>query len=85
LDPLELADTGAQGTAGLLQAARSGDVAIANAPGSGLVESPIFRTFLPLLAEAVLGERLAMPSVATWWCGEPEACEFVLKRLDELS
>jgi uncharacterized circularly permuted ATP-grasp superfamily protein/uncharacterized alpha-E superfamily protein len=84
LDPLEFSDTGAHGTAGLLQAARSGNLAIANAAGSGLVESPIFRTFLPRLAEALLGERLAMPSVATWWCGEPDACEFVLKRLDEL-
>jgi uncharacterized circularly permuted ATP-grasp superfamily protein/uncharacterized alpha-E superfamily protein len=84
LDPLEVADGGSLGTAGLLQAARSGSVAIANAPGSGLVESPIFRTFLPRLAEVLLGEPLAMPSVATWWCGDPEVREYVLERLDDL-
>ena len=53
LDPLEIADSGSQGTAGLLQAMRSGNVAIANSPGSGLVESPIFRAFLPRLAEVI--------------------------------
>jgi uncharacterized circularly permuted ATP-grasp superfamily protein/uncharacterized alpha-E superfamily protein len=84
LDPLEVTEAGAQGTAGLLQAARSGNVTIANSPGSGLVESPIFRSFLPRLAEAILGEPLQMPGVATWWCGDPDVLGYVLERLDEL-
>jgi uncharacterized alpha-E superfamily protein len=84
LDPLEIADAGSQGIAGLLQSARSGNVTIANSPGSGLVESPIFRAFLPQLAKALLSEPLQMPGVATWWCGNPGALEFVLKRLDDL-
>ncbi|HEX4414690.1 MAG TPA: circularly permuted type 2 ATP-grasp protein [Lacipirellulaceae bacterium] len=84
LDPLELADAGNDGTAGLLQAMRSGNVTIANTPGSGLVESPIFRAFMPRLAEKILGEPLSMPGVATWWCGEQEDCSYVLERLDEL-
>ncbi len=84
LDPLEIVDAGSHGVAGLLQAARSNNVAIANAPGSGLVESPIFRTFLPRMAQTLLGEPLVMPSVATWWCGEPAVLEYVLKRLDKL-
>jgi uncharacterized circularly permuted ATP-grasp superfamily protein/uncharacterized alpha-E superfamily protein len=84
LDPLEIADVGAQGTAGLLQTARSGNVLIANSPGSGLVESPIFRTFLPRLAEVLLGEELRLPAVATWWCGDPQVLTYVLERLDEL-
>src|SRR4051812_8644378 len=84
LDPLEVGDTGAQGTAGLLQVARTGNVAIANSPGTGLIESPIFRSFLPRFAEALLGEPLRMPGVATWWCGEPKVLDYVLERLDEL-
>ncbi|MEX0643184.1 MAG: circularly permuted type 2 ATP-grasp protein [Pirellulales bacterium] len=85
LDPLEIADAGSRGTAGLLQAARSGNVAIANSPGSGLVESPIFRAFLPRLAQHLLGESLAMPGVATWWCGEAAVLQYVLDRLEELT
>src|SRR4051812_17611677 len=84
LDPLEVGDTGAQGTAGLLQVARTGNVAIANSPGTGLIESPIFRSFLPRFAQALLGEPLRMPGVATWWCGEPKVLDYVLERLDEL-
>jgi uncharacterized circularly permuted ATP-grasp superfamily protein/uncharacterized alpha-E superfamily protein len=84
LDPLEITDAGSLGTAGLLQAARSGNVVIANSPGSGLVESPIFRSFIPKLAEVLLGESLRMPGVATWWCGEPTVFEYVFERLDEL-
>src|SRR4051812_46360895 len=84
LDPLEISDAGSLGTAGLLQAARSGNVVIANSPGSGLVESPIFRAFIPKLAEVLLGESLRMPGVATWWCGEPNVLDYVLERLDEL-
>ena len=40
--------------------------------------------FLPKLCEHLLGETLLMPSVATWWCGEPAALEDVISRLDRL-
>jgi uncharacterized circularly permuted ATP-grasp superfamily protein/uncharacterized alpha-E superfamily protein len=84
LDPLEISDSGSQGTAGLLQAMRSGNVAVANSPGTGVVESPIFRAFLPRLAEVILGEPLILPGVASWWCGDPTVCSYVLTRLDDL-
>src|SRR5262249_13492680 len=84
LDPLEVTDSGAPGVAGLLQVARTGNLAIANSPGTGLVESPIFRSFLPRFAEFFLKEPLRMPGVATWWCGEPKVLDYVLERLDEL-
>ena len=60
-----------------MQAVRAGNVAVANSPGSGLVESPVFMAFLPRLAEALLGEPLAMPGVATWWCGDAESRRYV--------
>ena len=85
IDPLEVGDSSWQGIAGLMQAARSGNVALANSPGTGLVESPIFRAFMPRLAESLLGEPLSLPSVATWWCGERKVFEYVLDRLDDLN
>lgn len=84
LDPLELSNDVA-GIAGLMQAARDGHVAIANAMGSGLVESPIMMAFLPQLCQHFLGRELKMPGVATWWCGNPEHKDYVLSRLDELN
>jgi uncharacterized circularly permuted ATP-grasp superfamily protein/uncharacterized alpha-E superfamily protein len=83
-DSLELDDHGQMGSAGLLQAVRSGSVAVVNAMGSGLVESPVFMAFLPSLCERVLGEPLLLPGVATWWCGQPDSCEYVLGRIESL-
>ncbi len=83
-DPLELRGDSALGVSGLLQVARAGRVLIANAPGSGLVESGAIAAFLPRVCERLLGEPLAMPAVASWWCGEPSALEYVIAHLDEL-
>ena len=49
------------------------NVAIVNAPGSGLVESPIFMAFLPRVCQALMQTDLLMPGVATWWGGDPES------------
>lgn len=83
-DPLELRGDSALGVPGLLQVARAGRVLIANAPGSGLVEAGALASFLPRICERLLGEPLAMPAVASWWCGEPPALEYVIAHLDEL-
>ena len=83
-DPLELRGESSLGVPGLVDAARAGRVLLANALGSGVLESAGLLAFLPALAERLLGEELAMPAVATWWCGEPPALEYVLEHLDEL-
>ena len=72
-DPLELRSDSALGIAGLVDAVRGRNVLVANALGSNLLESCALLGFLPRLCEKLLGEPLAMPSVATWWCGEPAA------------
>lgn len=72
------------GVAGLIAAARAGNVLIANALGSGVLESPALLGFLPAICEKLLSEPLALPSVATWWCGEAPALEHVIEHLPEL-
>jgi uncharacterized circularly permuted ATP-grasp superfamily protein/uncharacterized alpha-E superfamily protein len=83
-DPLELRGDSLLGVPGLTHAVRSGNVAIANALGSGLVESSAFMPFLPGLSQLLLGEPLRMPSVATWWCGQQGPLQFVLDHLQDL-
>jgi uncharacterized circularly permuted ATP-grasp superfamily protein/uncharacterized alpha-E superfamily protein len=83
-DPLELRTESVLGVPGLVQAARAGHVTIANALGSGLVESPAFLTFLPALCRHLLNEDLLLPSVPTWWCGEAEGLRYVTSHLDRL-
>lgn len=82
-DPLELCSS-MLGVAGLTQAARRGNVLVANSLGSSLLESGALLGFLPALSRRLLGEPLKMPSVATWWCGEPAALEAVIGKLDRL-
>ena len=81
-DPLELRNDSMLGVPGLLEALRAGHVAVANALGSGLLQSPAFPAFLPGLCRHLLGEELKLPSVATWWCGQKSAERHVLERLD---
>jgi uncharacterized circularly permuted ATP-grasp superfamily protein/uncharacterized alpha-E superfamily protein len=83
-DPLELRSDSYLGVPGLVEAVRAGNVAVANALGSGLLETSAFIPFLPGLSRRLLGERLALPSVATWWCGQPGALGYVRKNLDFL-
>ena len=83
-DPLELKANSTLGVAGLTLAAQLGNVLIANSLGSSLLESGALLGYLPQLCQRFLGQDLALPSVATWWCGEPAALDSVLNRLDEL-
>jgi uncharacterized circularly permuted ATP-grasp superfamily protein/uncharacterized alpha-E superfamily protein len=83
-DPLELRGDSLLGTAGLVQAVRAGNVAIANPLGSGMLETPALMPYLPPLCRYLLGEELKMPSVPAWWCGDRAGLDKVLAHLAEL-
>ena len=82
-DPLELRPDSALGVPGLLQAARAGTVVMANALGSGFLESPAIAGFLPAIAQRLLGQRLSLPALPTWWCGEAAAWQDVRGHLPD--
>jgi uncharacterized alpha-E superfamily protein len=83
-DPAALRTDSTLGVAGLISAARAGNVVIANALGCGVLESPALAGFLPAVCQTLLGESLALPSVATWWCGETPALEHAIEHLPDL-
>ncbi|MBG7004640.1 circularly permuted type 2 ATP-grasp protein [Pseudomonas aeruginosa] len=83
-DPLELRNDSALGIPGLLEAVRQGRVLMANALGSGVLESPGLLGFLPAASRRLLGEELSLPSVATRWCGEPQALDAISAELPGL-
>jgi len=83
-DPLELRRDSFLGVPGLVQAVRAGNVALANPLGSGLIESPALLAYLPGVCRYLLGEELKLPSVATWWCGDPGALNHVLANLPQM-
>jgi uncharacterized circularly permuted ATP-grasp superfamily protein/uncharacterized alpha-E superfamily protein len=83
-DPLELREDSFLGVPGLVQAVRAGNLVIANALGSGILEHPALSAFLPSLCRELLGEDLQIPDIPTWWCGDPDSLVQVLDRLDQL-
>ncbi len=72
-DPLELRPDSALGVPGLVQVLRARNLVLANALGSGFLESSAVQGFLPAISKALLGEELQLPSLPTWWCGEAAA------------
>lgn len=84
IDPLELGGGEPHGVPGLLRVLREGKVVIANIPGSGLIESPIFMPFLSDLCKHCLSEELKLESINTWWCGDPKQWAYVRDHFNEL-
>lgn len=83
-DPLSLRADSSLGVPGLVEAVRAGTVTVANALGSGLVETPALMAFLPQLCRRLLGEELTLASVPTWWCGTPDGLAHVEANLERL-
>ena len=84
MDALELRGGSRLGVTGLLECVRQGTVSVVNTIGSGVLENPALLPFLPDLCERLLGEPLRLPSVDTWWCGDPAGLSHVLTHLDGL-
>src|SRR4051812_31919627 len=81
-DPLELRGDSYLGVPGLVEAVVTGHVRVANALGSGVIETAAIMPFLPGLTRHLLGEPLRLPSVATWWCGQDYALNWVLDHIE---
>ncbi|MFM2093907.1 MAG: hypothetical protein RIS70_1031, partial [Planctomycetota bacterium] len=83
-DPLELRGDSQMGVPGLLHAARTNHVMVANTLGSGFLESPALMAYLPRICRELFGEDLRLPSVDTWWCGDPASLAYVREHFEEL-
>jgi len=83
-DPLELREESVLGVPALLQAVRVGNLSVANALGSGVLEHPGLMAYLPGLCQALMGEELLLADIPTWWCAAPGGLERALDELDAL-
>lgn len=81
IDPLEFWTHGGSGVPGLTEAWRSGNVALANAPGSGFAGTLALMPFLRGVCRKWLGEDLKLPFVETWWLGQAKIRQQVLGEL----
>ena len=83
-DPLELRGDSTLGIPGLVQAIRSGNVALANPLGTGLLEMPAINAFLPALCRHFMNEDLLLPTVKTYWCGKKKWLDHVVANLPRM-
>jgi uncharacterized circularly permuted ATP-grasp superfamily protein len=84
LDPLVFRPDSVLGVAGLMSAYQAGNVAIANAPGTGVADDKAIYSYMPEIVRFYMGEDALLENVPTWRCREPEAAAYVLDHLAEL-
>jgi uncharacterized circularly permuted ATP-grasp superfamily protein len=84
LDPVQFRPDSVLGIAGLLNAARAGNVVIANAVGNGVGDDKLVYTYLPDILKYYLGETPLLPNVDTLRCWLPDEREQALDRVSEL-
>ncbi|MFT5640374.1 MAG: putative circularly permuted ATP-grasp superfamily protein [Cyclobacteriaceae bacterium] len=83
-DPMEFRSDSQLGVVGLMESVRQGKVQVINPLGSRVLENPGLLAFLPKLSRHILGEELILPSIATWWCGQPKEMNYVLNNIEHL-
>lgn len=84
LDPGVFRPDSMLGVPGLMEAYRSGRVAMANAPGTGIADDKVVYAYVPEIIRYYAGEDPILPNVPTWVCWEEDQREHVLAHLDEL-
>ncbi len=84
LDPLTFRPDSVLGVPGLFSAYRAGNVALANAVGTGIADDKAVYSYMPEIIRFYLGEAPVLQNVPTWRCREPEALSYVRDHLDEL-
>ncbi|HEX3922982.1 MAG TPA: circularly permuted type 2 ATP-grasp protein, partial [Streptosporangiaceae bacterium] len=84
LDPLQFRPDSVIGCPGLLNAARAGQVTIANAVGNGVADDKLLYTYVPDLIRYYLGEEPLLGNVESYRLDDPGVLDWVLGRLDQL-
>ncbi|MFZ2529674.1 MAG: circularly permuted type 2 ATP-grasp protein [Rhodococcus sp. (in: high G+C Gram-positive bacteria)] len=84
LDPMQFRPDSVLGVAGIVNAARAGNVVISSAVGNGIGDDKLVYTYVPDIIGYYLGEKPLLPNVDTLRCWLAEECEEVLDRIDEL-
>lgn len=84
LDPKVFRPDSMLGVPGLMEAYRKGNVAIANAPGTGVADDKAVYAYMPRIIPYYLGEEAILPNVETFICREAEGLRYTLDNLETL-
>ena len=84
LDPTVFRRDSMLGVPGLIDVMRSGRVAIANAPGTGVADDKLIYAYVPSMIRYYLNEEPIIDNVPTYLCSRDDDLRYVLEHLNEL-
>ena len=84
LDPVMFRGESVLGAAGLFHAYRTGNLVLANAPGTGVADDKSLYSYVPAIIRYFLGEEPVLANVETHLCREPDGLAYTLEHLEEL-
>src|SRR6476646_10648295 len=84
LDPLSFRPDSILGVAGLFNAYRAGNVAMANAIGTGIADDKALYAYVPKIIKYYLDEDPILPNVETYLLTDPAQRNHVLQNLDKV-
>jgi len=84
IDPLAFRPDSMLGVPGLMEVYKSGKLAMANAPGTGVADDKVIYAYVPKIIKYYTGEEPILPNVPTYVCAEQKERAYVLENLDKL-
>jgi uncharacterized circularly permuted ATP-grasp superfamily protein len=84
IDPVVFRKDSVLGVPGLMNAYKAGNVALANAVGTGVADDKVIYYFVPRMIEYYLGQKPILPNVPTFLASEEKDFDFIMKNLPEL-
>lgn len=84
LDPKCLRPDSTLGVPGLMDVYRAGNVALVNAPGTGVADDKAVYAYVPKMIEYYLQEKITLPNVPTYLCANDEERAYVLDNIRDL-
>ena len=84
MDPEAFRADSMLGVPGLMRAYRHGNVALANAPGTGVADDKVIYAYVPDMIKFYLNETPSIPNVKTYICEREDDRKYVLAHLSEL-
>ncbi|MEO9475309.1 MAG: circularly permuted type 2 ATP-grasp protein [Cyclobacteriaceae bacterium] len=84
LDPLTFNPNSMLGVPGLMEAYLAGNVALANAPGTGVADDKAVYAYIPRVIKYYLDEEPILKNVPTYLCSEEQDLKYVLENIEDL-
>lgn len=84
LDPECFRSDSMLGVPGLMKVYQAGNVALANAPGTGVADDKVVYAYVPRVIKYYLGQDAIIPNVPTYICAEESDLKYTLEHLDQL-